>query len=557
MKLKDFNQDGVPDAVLPIYDSAPIRDGAKFLSAFGVWLGRTGQGGSWQGELEADPYCIVQLNAPNPNLISTGNVSISGDANGLVAANVNAAIADFNQDGLFDLALPEVNGVTFLLNPGNGRFDQAAKVFVATATGQQGVNLVVGDLNNDGFPDLATSNNIVNNSMMLETGTWTAVAGPVTVFLNSSSTGGGIQMTASPVIISPLDYNGSLQLADLNLDGNLDMVVGSAAFQNHNFAVAQGDGTGSFGTFKLFQGFTDQADIYSTYKRSLPALAIGDMNGDGLPDIVSEGQFIPRENYGSEGDGTSGVGITGVSYNTTFSIPAATPWNLPNATTGIAYSQTLGHTGGDPSKTYTFSLNPASVALPAGLTLSASGLISGTPATPGNYQLYVDVIQPNGLRGSSFVNLVVTNAQPGVLTINPATLPGATAGTAYSQQLSTTGGSGTIAYAINSGALPPGLTLSPTGLISGTPTTTGVASFTISATDSAGNVGYRPYSLTVGTSPTPPLAGPFIAAGSGQGGLVSVFNADGTPRLTLAPYGAGYKGAVTVAQGDVNGDGVA
>ncbi|MFM8932359.1 MAG: putative Ig domain-containing protein, partial [Gemmataceae bacterium] len=144
-----------------------------------------------------------------------------------------------------------------------------------------------------------------------------------------------------------------------------------------------------------------------------------------------------------------------------------------------------------------------------------------------------------------------------MLTITPATLPTGTAGIAYSQQLSTTGGVGALAYAISSGALTPGLTLSPTGLISGTPTTTGVASFTISATDSAGNVGYRPYSLTVGTSPTPPLAGPFIAAGSGQGGLVSVFNADGTPRLTLAPSGAGYKGAVTVAQGDVNGDGVA
>ena len=84
-----------------------------------------------------------------------------------------------------------------------------------------------------------------------------------------------------------------------------------------------------------------------------------------------------------------------------------------------------------------------------------------------------------------------------------------------------------------------------------------MASFTVSATDAAGNIGYRPYTITTGTNPTPPLAGPFIAAGSGQGGLVSIFNANGTPRLAFAPYGTGYQGAITVAQGDVNGDGVA
>ena len=38
---------------------------------------------------------------------------------------------------------------------------------------------------------------------------------------------------------------------------------------------------------------------------------------------------------------------------------------------------------------------------------------------------------------------------------------------------------------------------------------------------------------------------------------MSIFNANGTPRLTFAPYGTGYQGAITVAQGDVNGDGVA
>ena len=56
-----------------------------------------------------------------------------------------------------------------------------------------------------------------------------------------------------------------------------------------------------------------------------------------------------------------------------------------------------------------------------------------------------------------------------------------------------------------------------------------------------------------------PLAGPFTITGPGAngGGVVKVFNSDGSLRLTMSPYGPGYKGSIRVAQGDVNGDGVA
>jgi rhodanese-related sulfurtransferase len=56
-----------------------------------------------------------------------------------------------------------------------------------------------------------------------------------------------------------------------------------------------------------------------------------------------------------------------------------------------------------------------------------------------------------------------------------------------------------------------------------------------------------------------PLAGPFTITGPGAngGGVVKVFNSDGSLRLSMSPYGPGYKGSIRVAQGDVNGDGVA
>jgi hypothetical protein len=86
------------------------------------------------------------------------------------------------------------------------------------------------------------------------------------------------------------------------------------------------------------------------------------------------------------------------------------------------------------------------------------------------------------------------------LTVNPASLPSATANSAYSATLSATGGSGTYTFAVTSGSLPSWLALNAsTGVLSGTPTTTGTATFTITATDSANSslTGSQGYTLTV------------------------------------------------------------
>ena len=86
--------------------------------------------------------------------------------------------------------------------------------------------------------------------------------------------------------------------------------------------------------------------------------------------------------------------------------------------------------------------------------------------------------------------------------MNPATLPNGTQTTPYSQTVTATGGTGPYTYAVTSGALPAGLTLNTsTGVISGTPTTAGTASFTIGATDAHGNTGSQAYSINIGVAP--------------------------------------------------------
>jgi hypothetical protein len=83
------------------------------------------------------------------------------------------------------------------------------------------------------------------------------------------------------------------------------------------------------------------------------------------------------------------------------------------------------------------------------------------------------------------------------ITLSPMTLPNGTKGSAYSQTITASGGTGPYTYAVTSGALPAGLSLSSGGVLSGTPTTPGYSSFTVTATDSVPATGAQAYSFYV------------------------------------------------------------
>lgn len=106
------------------------------------------------------------------------------------------------------------------------------------------------------------------------------------------------------------------------------------------------------------------------------------------------------------------------------------------------------------------------------------------------------------------VSRTVCDVIPGCppITISPATSPALTAGVAVTQQLTASGGVGPYAFTLPSGNLPPGLTLTPNGVLSGTPTTAGSFSFSIRATDiTTGCLVDQPYSIVV-AEPVPTLS---------------------------------------------------
>ncbi|MBB5858392.1 uncharacterized protein YhjY with autotransporter beta-barrel domain [Xanthomonas arboricola] len=105
-----------------------------------------------------------------------------------------------------------------------------------------------------------------------------------------------------------------------------------------------------------------------------------------------------------------------------------------------------------------------------------------------------------------------------VVVVGPASLPAATAGSAYSQTLSASGGTAPYTFAITAGALPAGLSLSAGGVLSGTPTASGGFNFTATATDSGGSPtsGARAYTLTVAVATTTFPATSLPAGTAGQ-----------------------------------------
>ena len=188
---------------------------------------------------------------------------------------------------------------------------------------------------------------------------------------------------------------------------------------------------------------------------------------------------------------------------TVTAVPAITTTTLPAGTEGTAYSATVADSGGAGTCAFTISAG----SLPAGLTISSSGAISGTPTGPNgtaNFTIKVTDQSSAGAQSATQALSIVVNL-PAAPTITTTTLPAGTEGAAYSQQVVATG-LAPLAFSVSAGSLPAGLTMSSAGLISGTPTgPTGTANFTVKVTDGSNPVQTATQALAVTVNlPAPP-----------------------------------------------------
>ncbi|WP_430511847.1 beta strand repeat-containing protein [Pannonibacter phragmitetus] len=291
---------------------------------------------------------------------------------------------------------------------------------------------------------------------------------------------------------------------------------------------------------------------------SLPAgLSLNTSTGEisGTPTTVENPNFTitATDANNATGNAAYSLQINAAPVTITLS-PAAGA--LTAGQVGTAYSQSVSASGG--TGPYTYALTGS---LPAGLSLNTStGEISGTPTTVENPNFTITATDANNATGNAAYSLQI-NAAPVTITLSPAAgaLTAGQVGTAYSQSVSASGGTGPYTYAVT-GSLPAGLSLNTnTGEISGTPTTAGTATFTVTATDANTNTGDAAYSLNVNAAPASisfePAGGALPEAMAGEEYTTTIAVSGGSgPYLFSISAGALPPGMVlNVSTGALNG----
>jgi len=288
----DFNGDGIPDVA--------ILGSASGGQALSIFLGRPD--GSFAPRVDysvqATGFTVGDFNGDGKldvivvafGYTITGSILL-GNGDGTlqlpVPLNQNAgngysaaASADFNGDGKLDLLLltPDFGSgamMAILLGNGDGTFQGPVTYPVPNAP-----YLVLDDFNRDGKPDIAISGGILGS-------------GQVTILINN-----GDGTFASPANYSISGNVEALGAADLNADGNLDLVVptgGSSAA----ISVLLGNGDGTFGNPIVYA--SNLLSIYGT------SIAVDDFNGDGKLDLALTDSAGPTNNVAivlGNGDGT-------------------------------------------------------------------------------------------------------------------------------------------------------------------------------------------------------------------------------------------------------------
>ena len=436
------------------------------------------------------------------------------------AANYNVgslpvvvAVEDFNGDGKKDLAVANAfsDNISILLGNGNGTFQSA----VDYPTGAVPASVVVADFNGDNKLDLAVA----------DAGNPPGDPGGVSILL-----GNGNGTFASAVNYAAGIAPSWIAMGEFNGDSKLDLAV-----------VSSGDpDTGEGGGVWILLGNSDgtfQAALYHTLPDTPYSVAVGDFNGDSKADLAVTLYYVNMVSILlGNGNGTfqasveypTDVGPTVMAvgdFNNDTKLDVATP----NYTAGTV-SILIGNGNGtfQAAVNYLVGYRPESV-VAADFTgdgkvdLVATNVgASNISILPGNgngtFQSLINFGTAGGpifagvgdFNGDSKLDLAVANSATNnisillntcnfcpTIVVGPDTVPDGFVGVPYDQMITASGGTPAYSFAVTAGSAPPGLSLSSSGVLSGTPTTANAFSFSVTATDVNACTGSRAYGVTI------------------------------------------------------------
>jgi uncharacterized protein (TIGR03437 family) len=187
------------------------------------------------------------------------------------------------------------------------------------------------------------------------------------------------------------------------------------------------------------------------------------------------------------------------------------PSALPTGFVGKSYFNAFSITG--PAQ-FPLEWTVPSGSIPSGLTLTGEGVLQGQPTTNGYFSFQILVKDATGRSATNNYSVEVLPSPK----LSADSLADGKRNQPYSQQLKATGGTPGYLYSMIGGSLPPGITLTKTGGLSGTPTQPGLYKFTVEVTDTRGVADVREYSIRIsiyGTLSVTPAALNFAYAADG------------------------------------------
>jgi hypothetical protein len=221
---------------------------------------------------------------------------------------------------------------------------------------------------------------------------------------------------------------------------------------------------------------------------------------------------------------------------------------MPDATAGTEYEQLLEARGGLPP--YNWAI--VSGSLPSGIQHSGGGLLVGDPVgscSPTTSTFGAQVTDSDTPAQSDTQTGITLSVNKGPLSLQAQGLPVARVGFVYNTtNIRASLGVPPYSFAITSGALPAGLSMSPTTAhLTGMPTADGTYTFTVRVTDSCATTAFRPYTLTVGTVPLGRNDSIATATAIGNGSFFASLSPSGHPNTVYDPDEDFYSITTTAA----------